>query len=843
MGFGTDLQSKASHDAILKLSDREIRLLETMKKCFTLRAKYDRDYAQALSGFVTIAGKLDNDNDTHSSQIFMAWQTMVKETEQVCRNLKKNADSINDNVLNKLTTLIREKIDSKKHYNQARHKIDSEFLTLSDEVEDNYNKYMKFAKETKDCRTKYDDALNKGKEKDIEKAKEKFRKSTVKLHKIHNDYVFAIMQAQTHQEHYNTTLLPQLLDMHQQAQESQVSQIKELLAKFADLTNTGNEDYRNIQETIGTSISEIQPQTEYLTFIEQYSGDPPIPTVFEFKTEVQSEYTDSYLTANEVVLDNLTIEGVTHKRTELEDLLQKCHDSINEKEKEIDNLNVEINSISPTEAEDNMIDDLFEKQKCLREAIKELGELKCKAAKMSVQFEVVDRKIAELGQAVPPAGIEFAYADVSNDPEPSEPRTKTDTLGKIGKKKGIATMFRKNKKSDSGGGDDTPPKQDQNDGEEYSEVEAIRTLDDEEWYHGCIPRPEAIELLRNDGEFLVRQRGDDPDQYVLSVKWQDKHKHFPIQNKEGQFRLEGEAFDSIGQLINCQLRTSKPVTKASGAILRTPIVRQWDLTHDDIIIGDFLGKGNFGDVVKGILKKDRTPVAVKTCRENVDPSVRQKFLMEARILRQYDHPNIVKLVGVCTERHPIYIVMEFVAGGDFLSFLRNKGGSQTIGQLVRMSENAAAGMAYLASMKCIHRDLAARNCLVGDRDVVKISDFGMSRQEDDGIYTVSGGMKQIPIKWTAPEAMNYGEYTIECDVWSYGILLWEIFSRGNNPYPGLNNAVAREKIENGYRMTAPDGTPSEVYEIMKQCWQYHPQDRITFADIHKSLKRVCKIYK
>ncbi|XP_046901175.1 tyrosine-protein kinase Fer [Hypomesus transpacificus] len=251
-----------------------------------------------------------------------------------------------------------------------------------------------------------------------------------------------------------------------------------------------------------------------------------------------------------------------------------------------------------------------------------------------------------------------------------------------------------------------------------------------------------------------------------------------------------------------------------------------------------LGKGNFGEVFKGTLR-DKTPVAVKTCKEDLPQELKIKFLSEARILKQYDHPNIVKLIGVCTQRQPIYIVMELVPGGDFLSFLRKKKDDLKTKQLVKFALDAAAGMAYLEAKNCIHRDLAARNCLVGESNLLKISDFGMSRQEDDGIYS-SSGLKQIPIKWTAPEALNYGRYSSESDVWSYGILLWETFSLGVCPYPGMTNQQAREQVEKGYRMSCPQKCPEEVYKAMQKCWEYKPENRPKFSDLQKDLAAVKK---
>lgn len=270
---------------------------------------------------------------------------------------------------------------------------------------------------------------------------------------------------------------------------------------------------------------------------------------------------------------------------------------------------------------------------------------------------------------------------------------------------------------------------------------------------------------------------------------------------------------------------------------------KWVLEHDDVILGQSIGRGNFGEVFSGRLRSDNTPVAVKACRENLPAEHKNKFLMEARILKQYDHPNIVKLIGVCTQKQPIYIIMELVQGGDFLSFLRTEGHHLKTKMLIKMAENVASGLAYLENKKCIHRDLAARNCLVGEESVVKISDFGMSRQEQDGVYSAAGGMKQIPVKWTAPEALNYGRYTTESDVWSFGVLLWETFSRGVTPYTiphNMSNQQTRDEVERGYRMPAPNSCPDEIYALMCQCWQYDPRKRPSFRKLKADLYALCQ---
>ena len=179
-----------------------------------------------------------------------------------------------------------------------------------------------------------------------------------------------------------------------------------------------------------------------------------------------------------------------------------------------------------------------------------------------------------------------------------------------------------------------------------------------------------------------------------------------------------------------------------------PVLRtsdKWALHNGEISIGKRLGKGAFGEVFEADFKGQK--VAVKTCH-SMDITDKGMFLQEAKILKQYDHPNIVKLIGIAWEDEPVLIVMELMTGGSLLDNMRKRAAQMSKGKMLHMSTDACAGMEYLESRGCIHRDLAARNCLVGEKDIVKISDFGMSREES--VY-LAKGPRQIPLKWTAPE--------------------------------------------------------------------------------------------
>uniref|UniRef100_A0A8D2L6D0 Protein kinase domain-containing protein n=1 Tax=Varanus komodoensis TaxID=61221 RepID=A0A8D2L6D0_VARKO len=305
------------------------------------------------------------------------------------------------------------------------------------------------------------------------------------------------------------------------------------------------------------------------------------------------------------------------------------------------------------------------------------------------------------------------------------------------------------------------------------------------------------------------------------------------------YRLEGEAFPTVPLLIDHFLKSQQPITKKSGIILAKPILKdEWVLDHEDLLLGELIGQGNFGEVFSGRLRSDNTPVAVKSCRETLSPELKAKFLQEARILKQYSHPNIVRLIGVCTQKHPIYIVMELVQGGDFLSFLRSEGARLTAKGLLRMMENAAAGMEYLASKHCIHRSVAGQAGLVTEN--------APSSRGHMGAHACGPGLDcfdpEIQKMWPlrCPRLPPSGRYSSESDVWSFGVLIWEAFSLGATPYPSMSNQQTREAVERGMRLSAPDRCPAEVYRLMLSCWEYEPQNRPSFSIIRQELVAIQK---
>ncbi|XP_065819549.1 ephrin type-A receptor 7 isoform X4 [Labrus bergylta] len=282
-----------------------------------------------------------------------------------------------------------------------------------------------------------------------------------------------------------------------------------------------------------------------------------------------------------------------------------------------------------------------------------------------------------------------------------------------------------------------------------------------------------------------------------------------------------------------------------------------ELDASCIKIERVIGAGEFGEVCSGRLKlpgKRDVSVAIKTLKVGYTEKQRRDFLCEASIMGQFDHPNVVHLEGVVTRGKPVMIVIEYMENGSLDAFLRKHDGQFTVIQLVGMLRGIAAGMRYLSDMGYVHRDLAARNILVNSNLVCKVSDFGLSRVIDDdpeAVYTTTGKMKdimnviftpatdlrfteqggKIPVRWTSPEAIQYRKFTSASDVWSYGIVMWEVMSYGERPYWDMSNQDVIKAIEEGYRLPAPMDCPPGLHQLMLDCWQKDRAERPKFDQI------------
>lgn len=790
MGFSTSLQGQSSHEALLARQDAEIKLLETMRRCLTIKVKSDREYASTICSLTMQGKKIERNEYLVGSLIAQSWKDIMDSIDQTAKLIKQQADSIEAIVVEHITTLHSERRRARKIYQEEQTWLNNQFQQLTDDVARKKLEYQKNLEMYKLMRSRFEEHYVKSGRvgRKLDEVREKYQKACRKLHLTHNEYVL-LLGAVTECEHdLRTCYLPSLLHRQQAIHQEFITSWKTILQDIVKYSDFTTDKFQEIHRRMQKAVDCVKPVEEYRDFIGKHRTRPASPIRFIFDENLVDD-TSGKLLPNKLTVDNLTIDWLRNRLTELENSLKATQQS---------RQNPQYPSENNSDSKISILDYSREREEL---------RLRCQEKKLQRQVDVIRAALNELGCEELPLGYDLSMESSFAD-SPS-----------ISKASFRISHLTTNQKGNGNGG-----------------------LMEEEWFHGVLPREEVVRLLVTEGDFLVRETTrNDECQIVLSVCW-DGHKHFIVQTTpEGHYRFEGPTFPSIQELIRHQWLSGLPVTSRSGAILKTPIIRErWELNNDDVILLEKIGRGNFGDVYKAQLKTCKTEVAVKTCKVTLPDEQKRKFLQEGRILKQYDHPNIVKLIGICVQKQPIMIVMELVPGGSLLTYLRKNTNTITQQEQLRMCKDAAAGMRYLESKYCIHRDLAARNCLVGYESIVKISDFGMSREEEE--YIVSDGMKQIPIKWTAPEALNFGKYTSLCDVWSYGILMWEIFSKGGNPYSGMSNSQAREKIDAGYRMPAPESTPDEIYRLMLRCWEYEPEKRPHFDQIYTVVETLSQAY-
>uniref|UniRef100_A0A8C3JK14 Protein tyrosine kinase 2 n=1 Tax=Calidris pygmaea TaxID=425635 RepID=A0A8C3JK14_9CHAR len=270
-----------------------------------------------------------------------------------------------------------------------------------------------------------------------------------------------------------------------------------------------------------------------------------------------------------------------------------------------------------------------------------------------------------------------------------------------------------------------------------------------------------------------------------------------------------------------------------------PSTRDYEIQRERIELGRCIGEGQFGDVHQGVYMSPENPamaVAIKTCKNCTSDSVREKFLQEALTMRQFDHPHIVKLIGVITE-NPVWIIMELCTLGELRSFLQVRKYSLDLASLILYAYQLSTALAYLESKRFVHRDIAARNVLVSATDCVKLGDFGLSRyMEDSTYYKASKG--KLPIKWMAPESINFRRFTSASDVWMFGVCMWEILMHGVKPFQGVKNNDVIGRIENGERLPMPPNCPPTLYSLMTKCWAYDPSRRPRFTELKAQLSTI-----
>ncbi|KAM9407809.1 tyrosine-protein kinase TXK [Salvelinus alpinus] len=326
-------------------------------------------------------------------------------------------------------------------------------------------------------------------------------------------------------------------------------------------------------------------------------------------------------------------------------------------------------------------------------------------------------------------------------------------------------------------------------------------------------------------------------------------RHYQIKlNDSGSFYLcEKHIFTSIPELIEYHNHNAAGlVTRLRYAV--EPMGRcvpatsgfsseKWEIDPSELTVMKELGCGQFGLVRLGKWRA-LCKVAIKTINQGAMHE--EDFIEEAKIMMRLCHPKLVQLYGVCTRQRPMCIVTEFMENGSLLDYLRQNGGAMGQPWLLSVCQDTCEAMQYLETHQFLHRDLAARNCLVSDKNVVKVCDFGMTRYVLDNQYTSSTGSK-FPVKWSPPEVLHYNKFSSKSDVWSFGVLMWEVFTEGKTPFDGRSNVDVVDEITRGNRLYRPHKASNDVYKLMYKCWHERPQGRPSFSELLENIRLLAEL--
>lgn len=366
------------------------------------------------------------------------------------------------------------------------------------------------------------------------------------------------------------------------------------------------------------------------------------------------------------------------------------------------------------------------------------------------------------------------------------------------------------------------------------------------YFHGRISRDEAEAALqpRDNGLYLIRESSNFPGDFTLCVCVSGYVEHYHILLINGRYTVDEEGFfQTLAELVAHYSRDAdglccrlvKPQAKPGPPVFphaMTPFVKSgWVLDTRDFELFEKLGQGDFATVFKA---RHRGQTVAAKCVSQTS-SVSLLGMQEAAVMtRLADHPNIVRFYGLVQDKERVFFLTEFMESGSLVNYLRSRGRSLiTPSQQMSFAIDACAAMAYLEKKGLVHRDLAARNILLDEKCNAKLGDFGMCRQTES-----QESSWKVPVKWTSPEAVRLNNFTHASDMWSFGVLLWEIYSYGRLPYLGIQvNDVIRE-VENGLRLPRPDNCPVYMYTLQQRAWSLLPDRRPTFEQTLAELRRL-----
>ncbi|KAM4541577.1 fibroblast growth factor receptor 3 isoform 3-T3 [Fundulus diaphanus] len=371
---------------------------------------------------------------------------------------------------------------------------------------------------------------------------------------------------------------------------------------------------------------------------------------------------------------------------------------------------------------------------------------------------------------------------------------------------------------------------------------------------GCVLFVFAVVIV-----FLCRMRMT--TQKTLPTPPVQKLSKFPLKRQQVSLDSNSSMNSNTPLVRIARLSSSDGPMLANVSELELPSDPKWEFPRTRLTLGKPLGEGCFGQVVMaeavGIDKeKPNKPltVAVKMLKDDATDKDLSDLVSEMEMMKMIGkHKNIINLLGACTQDGPLYVLVEYASKGNLREYLRARrppgmdysfdtckipDEQLTFKDLLSCAYQVARGMEYLASQKCIHRDLAARNVLVTEDNVMKIADFGLARDVHNIDYYKKTTNGRLPVKWMAPEALFDRVYTHQSDVWSYGVLLWEIFTLGGSPYPGIPVEELFKLLKEGHRMDKPANCTHELYMIMRECWHAVPSQRPTFRQLVEDLDRI-----
>ncbi|KFV95003.1 Proto-oncogene tyrosine-protein kinase ROS, partial [Fulmarus glacialis] len=340
--------------------------------------------------------------------------------------------------------------------------------------------------------------------------------------------------------------------------------------------------------------------------------------------------------------------------------------------------------------------------------------------------------------------------------------------------------------------------------------------------------------------------------FVWHQRWKSRKQALPgqivfIKEDKELAQLRGMA-ETVGLANACYAVSTLPSQAEIESLPAFP--------RDKLNLHKLLGSGAFGEVYEGtavdILAdgSGESKVAVKTLKKGATDHEKSEFLKEAYLMSKFDHPHILKLLGVCLLNEPQYLILELMEGGDLLSYLRGARKQKlqspllTVTDLLDICLDICKGCVYLEKMHFIHRDLAARNCLVSEKEyesssrVVKIGDFGLARDIYKNDYYRKRGEGLLPVRWMAPESLIDGVFTNRSDVWAFGVLVWETLTLGQQPYPVFSNTEVLHHVRSGGRLESPNNCPDDLCDLMTKCWAQEPHNRPTFSYIQDKLQEI-----